>query len=103
MPHHAEILEELEALRRTAGEVLNRARDSNRVTEALASTGHERTADALAWRRRSCLRELCFWIREINDAATVLLACQEVGHDVVKQVLQEQGSGGASLGIASKG
>jgi hypothetical protein len=83
--------------------MLEGARNAERLIENLASSGHERTADALAWRRRTILRELSGWIRQINNAATVMLACREVGHEIIEQVLQQQGRRDASLGIASDG
>jgi hypothetical protein len=69
-----ELVERLDALRRHANEEFDLARRSEDLVAALRGQGFERTADALAWRRRVYLRDLSAWIREINDAETVALA-----------------------------
>jgi hypothetical protein len=75
--HRAEITERLQVLRRNGAEAFELVRKTEDLVQALRDLGYDRSADGLEWRRRVYLRELSTWLRELNDAATVVLASEE--------------------------
>jgi hypothetical protein len=92
----AEIVERLDVLRRNAADAFELARDSEDLLQALRDGGYHRTADAFEWKRRVYLRELSIWLREVNDAATVVLAAEDGALRPAAARRGDESSGGRS-------